>query len=77
MVSDREDPGRELGPRTKRSQCPIRLEERLLGGVLRLLGIAQRAIRQVVDGAFVALDENAERLALTGERRGDEGVVGD
>src|ERR1700688_858345 len=67
VVGDREDPGRELGPRPEGPHRAKGLEEGFLGGVLRLLGIPERPQAKVVDGALVALDEGPEGLAVAGQ----------
>src|ERR1700686_2877405 len=67
VVSDREDPGRELGVRPERPHRAEGLEKGFLRGVLRLLSIPQGPQAKVVDGALVALDEGPKGLAAAGE----------
>jgi hypothetical protein len=72
---DAEKPGTELVAAFEPVERSISLHERLLGGILRLVGIAQHQIGGAECGLLVAADQLLEGAGVAVLRGGDERFV--
>src|SRR6185436_15128961 len=72
---DAVDPGLEAAAALEAAERPEHLQEHVLGQIARLLAVAQQALREIHDHAFVERDEAGERKPITTEAAGNQPVL--